>query len=133
MTRFNCTLQQREFSIVMSQSIPAVTLRGLRIKPQPGDQLEITVARPDRTTESITADILNARQWGDNGEFIAALRLRNAGAPEPLTPAGRIMKAYHERDIRKHNDDLARALTRINRKAAIARYVHSAARKQHRK
>ncbi|HHY7203246.1 TPA: hypothetical protein ACV7YJ_004128 [Escherichia coli] len=133
MTRFNCTLQQREFSVVMTRRLPALTLRGLIRRPQPGDQLEITIARPDRSTESMTADILNARPWGDSGAFIAALRLRNTGAPEPLTPAGRIMKAYHEKDIRKHNEDLARAMKRINRKAAIASYVHSAARKQHRK
>ncbi|EEW5073794.1 hypothetical protein CCF09_000078 [Escherichia coli] len=133
MTRFNCTLQQREFSVVMSQRIPALTLRGLRRKPQPGDQLEITIARPDRSTESITVDILNARAWGESGEFIAALKLRNAGTPEPLTPAGWIMKAYHEKDIRKHNEDLTRSLARINRKAAIASYVHSVARQQHRK
>ena len=43
------------------------------------------------------------------------------------------MQAYHEKQTRKLNEELARTLAVVNRKAAIVRYVHSAASRQSRR
>ncbi|MDZ7162668.1 hypothetical protein U4Z51_20760, partial [Escherichia coli] len=58
---------------------------------------------------------------------------RAISEPEPLTPVGKIMQAYHEKQTRKLNEELARTLAVVNRKAAIVRYVHSAASRQSRR
>lgn len=44
MTRFHCVLQRHDFSTIMSGRIPALTLSGVSVRPQPGDELEITIA-----------------------------------------------------------------------------------------
>ena len=131
MTRFHCVLQRHDFSAIMSGRIPALTLSGVSVRPQPGDELEITIANPDRSTDTVMTDILTARINTDRSAFIVAVRPRRAiSEPEPLTPVGKIMQAYHEKQNRKLNEELARTLAVVNRKAAIVRYVHSAASRQ---
>ncbi len=131
MTRFHCVLQHHDFSTIMSGRIPALTLSNVSVRPQPGDELEITIANPDRSTDTVMTDILTARINADRSAFIVAVRPRRAvSAPEPLTPVGKIMQAYHEKQTRKHNEELARTLAVVNRKAEIARYVHSVANRQ---
>lgn len=134
MTRFHCVLQHHDFSAIMSGRIPALTLSGVSVRPQPGDELEITIANPDRSTDTVMTDILTARINTDRSAFIVAVRPRRAiSEPEPLTPVGKIMQAYHEKQNRKLNEELARTLAVVNRKAAIVRYVHSAASRQSRR
>lgn len=134
MTRFHCVLQRHDFSAIMSGRIPALTLSGVSVRPQPGDELEITIANPDRSTDTVMTDILTARINTDRSAFIVAVRPRRAiSEPEPLTPVGKIMQAYHEKQTRKLNKELARTLAVVNRKAAIVRYVHSAASRQSRR
>lgn len=134
MTRFHCVLQRHDFSAIMSGRIPALTLSGVSVRPQPGDELEITIANPDRSTDTVMTDILTARTNTDRSAFIVAVRPRRAiSEPEPLTPVGKIMQAYHEKQTRKLNEELARMLAVVNRKAAIVRYVHSAASRQSRR
>ncbi|ELC8119431.1 hypothetical protein [Escherichia coli] len=134
MTRFHCVLQRHDFSTIMSGRIPALTLSGVSVRPQPGDELEITIANPDRSTDTVMTDILTARINADRSAFIVAVRPRRAiSEPEPLTPVGKIMAEYREKQTRKLNEELARTLAAVNRKAAIARYVHSAANRQSRR
>lgn len=134
MTRFHCVLQRHDFSTIMNARIPALTLSGVSVRPQPGDELEITIANPDRSTDTVMTDILTARINTDRSAFIVAVRPRRAiSEPEPLTPVGKIMQAYHEKQTRKLNEELARTLAVVNRKAAIVRYVHSAASRQSRR
>ncbi|ENB3250764.1 TPA: hypothetical protein ACGGIW_004069 [Escherichia coli] len=134
MTRFHCVLQRHDFSAIMSGRIPALTLSGVSVRPQPGDELEITIANPDRSTDTVMTDILTARINTDRSAFIVAVRPRRAiSEPEPLTPVGKSMQAYHEKQTRKLNEELARTLAVVNRKAAIVRYVHSAASRQSRR
>ncbi|ENA7351420.1 hypothetical protein ABGE07_000019 [Escherichia coli] len=134
MTRFHCVLQRHDFSTIMNARIPALTLSGVSVRPQPGDELEITIASPDRSTDTVMTDILTARINTDRSAFIVAVRPRRAiSEPEPLTPVGKIMQAYHEKQTRKLNEGLARTLAVVNRKAAIVRYVHSAASRQSRR
>ncbi|EPS7544721.1 hypothetical protein ACVHMO_000497 [Escherichia coli] len=134
MTRFHCVLQRHDFSAIMSGRIPALTLSGVSVRPQPGDELEITIANPDRSTDTVMTDILTARINTDRSAFIVAVRPRRAiSEPEPLTPVGKIMQAHHEKQTRKLNEELARTLAVVNRKAAIVRYVHSAASRQSRR
>ncbi|EIT3617135.1 hypothetical protein L1625_005565, partial [Escherichia coli] len=111
MTRFHCVLQHHDFSAIMSGRIPALTLSGVSVRPQPGDELEITIANPDRSTDTVMTDILTARINTDRSAFIVAVRPRRAiSEPEPLTPVGKIMQAYHEKQTRKLNEELARTL-----------------------
>ena len=134
MTRFHCVLQRHDFSTIMNARIPAMTLSGVSVRPQPGDELEITIASPDRSTDTVMTDILTARINTDRSAFIVAVRPRRAiSEPEPLTPVGKIMQEYHEKQTRKLNEELARTLAVVNRKAAIVRYVHSAASRQSRR
>ena len=134
MTRFHCVLQRHDFSAIMSGRIPALTLSGVSVRPQPGDELEITIANPDRNTDTVMTDILTARINTDRSAFIVAVRPRRAiSEPEPLNPVGKIMQTYHEKQTRKLNEELARTLAVVNRKAAIVRYVHSAASRQSRR
>ncbi|EFC5374459.1 TPA: hypothetical protein KFO73_003762 [Escherichia coli] len=134
MTRFHCVLQRHDFSTIMNARIPALTLSGISVRPQPGDELEITIASPDRSTDTVMTDILTARINADRSAFIVAVRPRRAiSEPEPLTPVGKIMQEYHEKQARKHNTELARTLAAVNRKAAIARYVHSTTNRQSRR
>ncbi|EGO4195213.1 hypothetical protein WD107_000453 [Escherichia coli] len=134
MTRFHCVLQRHDFSTIMSGRIPTLTLSGVSVRPQPGDELEITIANPDRSTDTVMTDILTARINADRSAFIVAVRPRRAiSEPEPLTPVGKIMAEYREKQTRKLNEELARTLAAVNRKAAIARYVHSAANRQSRR
>ena len=134
MTRFHCVLQRHDFSAIMSGRIPALTLSGVSVRPQPGDELEITIANPDRNTDTVMTDILTARINTDRSAFIVAVRTRRAiSEPEPLNPVGKIMQTYHEKQTRKLNEELARTLAVVNRKAAIVRYVHSAASRQSRR
>ncbi|HHZ0162662.1 TPA: hypothetical protein ACV8BS_005480, partial [Escherichia coli] len=120
MTRFHCVLQRHDFSTIMNARIPALTLSGVSVQPQPGDELEITIASPDRSTDTVMTDILTARINTDRSAFIVAVRPRRAiSEPEPLTPVGKIMQAYHEKQTRKLNEELARTLAVVNRKAAI--------------
>ncbi|HBC5824421.1 TPA: hypothetical protein KEV35_003298 [Escherichia coli] len=126
MTRFHCTMQRQQFDAVMRQRTPVMTLRGVATRPQPGDELEITVASPDRTTTTTITDILNRRPGSEYQSWTVAVRPRRSPEePEPLTPAGKIMQKYHEEQARKHNVALARTLTAVNRKAALARRVFS--------
>lgn len=88
MTRFHCVLQRHDFSTIMSGRIPALTLSGVSVRPQPGDELEITIANPDRSTDTVMTDILTARINADRSAFIVAVRPRRAiSEPEPLTPS----------------------------------------------
>ncbi len=126
MTRFFCSMQRHQFDITLRQRIPALTLNGVATKPQPGDELEITVASPDRTVTTTITDILNTRPGSKYGSWIVAVRPRRSPEePEPLTPAGKIMQQYHETQTHKHNTALARTLTTVNRKAALARWIFS--------
>lgn len=134
MTRFYCAMQRQQFDEMMRQRTPFLTLGNIATRPQPGDELEITVASPDRTTTTIIADILNRRPGCNNRSWLVAIRpRRSTEEPEPLTPAGKIMRRWHEEQAREHNAELARTLVTINRKAALARYVHSTANKQSRR
>ncbi|EKF5924797.1 hypothetical protein OZX32_002303 [Escherichia coli] len=134
MTRFYCSMQHRQFDEMMRQRTPLLPLNNIATRPQPGDELEITVVSPDRTTTTIITDILNGRPDSTNRSWLVAVRPRRPpGEPEPLTPAGKVMRQYHEEQAHKHNAELTRTLVTINRKAAIARYVHSAAGRQSRR
>lgn len=126
MTRFYCTMQRQQFDAIMRQHTPTLTLNRVATKPQPGDELEITVASPDRTTATTLTDILNRRPGNEYQSWIVAIRTRRSPEePEPCTPAGKIMQKYHEEQAHKHNAALARTLNAINRKAALARMVFS--------
>ena len=126
MTRFYCTMQRQHFDNMMRQRTPLLTLNNIATRPQPGDELEITVASPDRTTATTLTDILNRRPGNEYQSWIVAIRTRRSPEePEPCTPAGKIMQKYHEEQARKHNAALARTLNAINRKAALARLVFS--------
>ncbi|MDZ7163653.1 hypothetical protein U4Z51_26360, partial [Escherichia coli] len=74
MTRFHCVLQRHDFSTIMNARIPALTLSGVSVRPQPGDELEITIASPDRSTDTVMTDILTARINTDRSAFIVAVR-----------------------------------------------------------
>ncbi|MEB7738446.1 hypothetical protein NGB58_04015 [Escherichia coli] len=131
MTRFYCTMQRRQFDAIMRQRTPTLTLNRVATKPQPGDELEITVASPDRTTTTTLTDILNRRPGNEYQSWIVAIRPRRSRRsqeePEPRTPARAIMAMYdgkyHEEQTHKHNAALARTLNTANRKAALARLV----------
>ena len=126
MTRFYCTMQRQQFDAIMRQRTPTLTLNRVATKPQPGDELEITVASPDRTTATTLTDILNRRPGNEYQSWIVSVRTRRAPEePEPCTPAGKIMQKYHEEQAHKHNAELARTLNTANRKAALARLVFS--------
>ncbi|MEB7741083.1 hypothetical protein NGB58_17825 [Escherichia coli] len=130
MTRFYCTMQRQQFDAIMRQRIPTLTLNRVATKPQPGDELEITVASPDRTTATTLTDILNRRPGNGYQCWIVAIRPRRSPEePEPRTPARAIMAMYagkyHEEQTHKHNAELARTLNTANRKAALARLVFS--------
>lgn len=130
MTRFYCTMQRQHFDNMMRQRTPLLTLSNIATKPQPGDELEITVANPDRTTATIITDILNRRPDSSNRSWLVAIRPRRSPEEsEPCTPAGKIMQKYHEEQAHKHNAALARTLNVVNRKAALARLIFSPQRK----
>ncbi|EFA6280573.1 hypothetical protein AWD60_001518 [Escherichia coli] len=126
MTRFYCTMQRQRFDNMMRQRTPLLTLNNIATRPQPGDELEITVVNPDRTTKTTITDILNRRPGNEHKSWIVSVRTRRSPEEsEPCTPAGKIMQKYHEEQAHKHNAALARMLNVVNRKAALAEMVFS--------
>ncbi|HHN8889277.1 TPA: hypothetical protein ACP61D_002461 [Escherichia coli] len=126
MTRFCCTMQHPQFEAIMRQRMQVLTLFRPATRPQPGDELEITIVSPDRTTETTIADILNRRPGSESHSWTVVIRPRRSPEePEPCTPAGKIMQRYHEERTRRHNGGLARTLNTVNHKAALARMVFS--------
>ncbi|MFG3861144.1 hypothetical protein [Escherichia coli] len=126
MTRFYCTMQRQRFDEIMRQRTTALTLSNVATRPQPGDELEITVINPDRTTKTTITDILNRRPGSGHKRWIVSVRPRRSPEEsEPRTPAGKIMQKYHEEQEHKHNAALARTLNAVNRKAALAGMVFS--------
>ncbi|HBN7445003.1 TPA: hypothetical protein L3526_004470 [Escherichia coli] len=134
MTRFHCVLQRRYLSGVMRSRYPMLTLGLTSQRPLPGDELEITIANHNRSTETIVADILMTRVTPDKSAMLVTVRPRlTILETEAVTPVGKIMAEYREKQTRKNNEELTRKLAVINRKAAIASYVHSAANRQSRR
>lgn len=86
MTRFHCTMQRQQFDAVMRQRTPAMTLRGVATRPQPGDELEITVASPDRTTTTTITDILNRRPGSEYQSWTIAVRPRRSPKNRSRSP-----------------------------------------------
>ena len=129
MTRFCCTMQRPQFETIMRQRMPVLTLFRPATRPQPGDELEITIVSPDRTTETAITDILNRRPGNESHSWTVVIRPRRSPEePEPCTPAGKVMQRYHEEQAHRHNAGLARTLNTVNHKAALARTVFSSQR-----
>ncbi|EEC8145237.1 hypothetical protein ACIL5T_005476, partial [Escherichia coli] len=72
MTRFYCAMQRQRFDEMMRQRTPLLTLNNIATRPQPGDELEITIVSPDRTTTAIITDILNGRPDNTNRSWLVA-------------------------------------------------------------
>lgn len=122
MNRYHCVLPRHYFGQIMRSRIPAVTLRNLSTVPQPGDELEIAVAGPDRSASCVTADVLNAVPVG--GDWLVAIRFRqDPFAPEPLTPAGRIMQNWRDERAKANCEKLINRIATTNRHAALARRI----------
>ncbi len=125
MNRYHCVLPRHYFGQLMRSRIPAITLRNLSTVPQPGDELEITVAARDRSTSCVTADVLNAVPV--NGDWLVAIRPHHDPfAPEPLTPAGRIMQNWRDECAQLDREKLINRIATTNRRAALARRIYPA-------
>ncbi|EEV1367073.1 hypothetical protein ET000_003664 [Escherichia coli] len=127
MTRYHCVLPRNWFTRIMCARIPVITLKGLKTMPQPGDELEISVSNPDRSTETIITDVLNARITPAGDALTLAVRPRHDPfAPEPLTPAGRIMQSWRDERAKVNCEKLINRIATTNRHAALARRIYPA-------
>ncbi|MEW3053954.1 hypothetical protein MZT89_29275, partial [Escherichia coli] len=82
-------------------------------------------AGPDRSASCVTADVLNAVPVG--GDWLVAIRFRqDPFAPEPLTPAGRIMQNWRDERAKANCEKLINRIATTNRHAALARRIYPA-------